>query len=140
MEVTAGIGLVSWGIFALLKVHPKAQYVALALAGFGLAGGILGGWHTQAGSWMATASSTGTGSLIGVSMAWALALGIVMWWGLVMWPNRIEPAGTATSKSAPPWGDWIHVTTLICSPFVVASLLVVWAAVSAWVGTWGLEG
>lgn len=129
--MVAVIGLTTWIIFALLKVHPKAQYVVLAAFGLGVTGGVLGSWIGTAATWLGTGAEAGSEAIIGVSVGWALALGIVLWWGLVMWPNKVEPAGTATSKEAPPWGDWIHVTTLLVSPLVASSVVLVVAAAGA---------
>lgn len=122
----AAVGLATWVIMALLKVHPKAQYTALAVFGAGASGGVLGSWLDTAGSWLGSAAGTGTSEAFGVAIGWAIALGIVVWWVLVIVPHSIEPAGTATDKTAPSWGDWIHVTTLLTSPLFIPSLVLVW--------------
>lgn len=124
MEVLAAGGIVVWGVLAALKVNPKAQYVLLALVGAGVSGGFLGTWLGRLGSWLTEASASGTGALLGVSLGWAIPYTIALWWVLVMWPNRIEPAGTATGKNSPSFGDWVHTTTLISSLFVVPSAVV----------------
>lgn len=129
MEVLAGVGTVIWIVLAALQVNPKAQYVLLAIVGLGVSGGFLGTWLGRLGAWLTDASATGTGALLGTSIGWAIAYTIALWWVLVMWPNRIEPAGTATGSSAPSWSDWVHVTTLVASLFVAPSVVVAFVAI-----------
>lgn len=129
MEVIAGAGAAVWIVLAALKVNPKAQYVILALVGLGVSGGFLGTWLGKIGSWIGEASTTGTGALVGASTAWAIPYTVALWTVLVFLPDRFAPAGTANSKTAPGWGDWVHVTTLVTSLLFVPSLVISFIAI-----------
>jgi hypothetical protein len=127
MEFIATGSLITWVVLALFKVHPKAQYTFLFLFGLGVAGGIAGEWLGKIGAWLVELSSMGTGALVGASAGWAIALGIVLFWTLVMVPHSLEPAGAESSGGK----GWIHWTTIIFSPLVAPMFGIVFGTIAA---------
>ncbi|WP_025273413.1 hypothetical protein [Haloglycomyces albus] len=110
MAVMAGAAGIIWGILALLKVHPKAQAVLLVFLGAG-AGGLLGEWIGRLAAFMVRAVDAGTGWAIGMSLGWGLALGVLLFWVIIMLPNNVEPVGLDNAK-------WIRPTLYISSVFL----------------------